>query len=404
MTGDPQPDPLLLPEETRVIHIGPPKTGTTYLQSAFHSCRAAVAEQGVHYAGRTRQPTAAVQAVLGNQSPNTGEVPAIGQWQGLVREVRRSKKRRVVISSEFLADAKPEAIETIVRDLGSDRVHVVVTLRPLARIIPSQWQQFIQSGVRKPLDAWLDAIFNDPLKVTPTFWRRHRHDELIARWADIVGPDNVTVIALDDRDHAMVTRVFERLVGLREGTLVADQDLSNRSMTMPEIEVVRAFNEQYSAEGLGRPLHTMIMRFGAATYMKSRPPNPDEARVEAPQWALDRAGEVAREMVDAIVASGVRIVGDPERLTEVPTSQLGNDPRPEVEISPQTAAVAAMGVLISSGLARGDHRVPNTRAARVAVEPIALVRVPTLQLLVVLWRRTRAAAERRTHALFRRNA
>jgi hypothetical protein len=404
MTGDPKPDSLLLPEGTRLVHIGPPKTGTTYLQSAFHSCRAAAAAQGVHYAGPTRQPTAAVQAVLGNQSPNTGDVPGLNQWHALVREVKRSRKRRVVISSEFFADAQPEAIETVAHDLGGDRVHVVVTLRPLARIIPSQWQQFIQSGVRKPFDPWLDAIFNDPSKVTPTFWRRHRHDELIARWANVVGQENVTVVALDDRDHAMVTRVFERLVGLREGTLVADQDLSNRSMTMPEVEVVRAFNEQYTAEGLGRPLHTQIMRFGAASYMKARPPAPDEPRVEAPQWALDRAGEVAREMVDAIVASGVRIVGDPERLTQVPTSELGNDPRPEVEISPRTAAVAAMGVLISSGLARGDHGIPNTRAARVAVEPLALVRVPTLQLLVVLWRRTRASIERKTHALFRRNA
>jgi hypothetical protein len=402
MTDGPGSGSWLLPEGTRLVHIGPPKTGTTYLQSAFHSCRASVAAQGVHYAGPGRQPTAAVQAVLGTASPNTGEIPSRRLWHRLVGEIERAREPRIVISSEFLADAKPEAIRTVIDDLGGDRVHIVVTLRPLAKILPSQWQQFVQSGAQKPFDDWLDAIFNDPSKVTPTFWRRHRHDALIARWAEAAGPSNVTVVALDDRDHTMVTRVFERLVGLSEGTLVADDDLTNRSMTMAEIEVVRAFNQGYFAEGLGRPLHTQVMRFGAASYMKARSPDPAEPRVEAPQWALDRAAVVAREMVDAIVASGVRIIGDPERLTQTQTSGLPAGPRPEVTISPQTAATASMGVLVASGLARGRASRSGRRAKRIASEPLALVRVPTYQLLGVLWHRTRAVVERRTHGLLHR--
>lgn len=404
MTHEPRGESWLLPVGTRLLHIGPPKTGTTYIQGAFHANRRAVAEQGVLYAGPTRQPTSAVQAVLGTANPGTGEVPPMRRWHGLVNEVRRAKQARVVISSEFLADAAPDAIRTIIRDLDPDRVHVLVTLRPLARIIPSQWQQFIQSGGRKPFDEWLDAIFNDPSKVTPTFWRRHRHDALVARWADVVGPERVTVVALDDEDHGMVTRVFEDLVGLRPGTLVPDEDLSNRSMTMPEIEVVRAFNQRYFAEGLSRPLHTQVMRFGAASYMKARPAATGEPRVEAPHWALVRAGELAREMVDAIAESGVRIIGDPRSLTVVPTTRAGDGPRPPSAVAPDTAATAVMGVLVASGLARGSTSVPNTRAARVTGEPLALVRVPTYQLFGVVWHRTRAAIGRWTHAALHRGS
>ena len=261
MTG---PADLLLPEGTRLIHIGPPKTGTTYLQGAFHRNREAVSAQGVHYAGATRQPIAAIQAVMGKSSPNTGETPSMKQWRSLVNEVAHAPQSRVVVSSEFLAEAKPAMIKTIIEELGGDRAHVVVTLRPLARILPSQWQQFVQSGQRMPFNDWLDAVFNDPSRITPTFWRRHRHDRLVARWAEVVGPQNVTAIALDERDHGMVLRVFEQLVGLRAGTLIAEEDLSNRSMTLSEVEVVRAFNEQFFSEGLSRPLHTKVMRFGAA--------------------------------------------------------------------------------------------------------------------------------------------
>ena len=51
----------------------------------------------------------------------------------------------MVLSSEFFADASPEAIRRVVGELDPAKVQVVVTLRPLARIIPSQWQQCVQN-------------------------------------------------------------------------------------------------------------------------------------------------------------------------------------------------------------------------------------------------------------------
>jgi hypothetical protein len=37
---------------------------------------------------------------------------------------------------------------------------VVVTLRPLARILPSQWQQYLQNGYCMPYLEWLDGILS----------------------------------------------------------------------------------------------------------------------------------------------------------------------------------------------------------------------------------------------------
>ena len=403
---DPTPDldPLVLPEGTLLVHIGPPKTGTTALQGAFHAARSAASAQGVHYAGRQRHSISAVQAVIGKNGFYTGDTPPpISGWRKLAQEATHSDAKRVVLSSEFFADAPPEAIRTIVSDLGGTRVHVVVTLRPLTRIIPSQWQQYIQSNFRISFDDWLEAIFNkEPGNVTPSFWYRHRHDQLIARWAEVVGYDRMTVVALDDKDHDFVLRAFERLTGLSEGTLEAAPDAANRSLTMPETEAVRAFNVAFREEGLSRPLHSRVMNFGAARYMKKATPPADALRVEAPQWALDRAGVVAREMVDAIAATGVRVVGDLEALAEVPTSHLAGDHQPVITVPPSVAATMAMGVLYSSGLAResgakgGDPKAWR-KAATVPIrgEPIELVRVPTRELFGVLVRRGTASIQRR---------
>ncbi len=397
-----EPAASLLPEGTRLVHIGPPKTGTTTLQGAFHGGRAAISSQGVHYAGPTRQPMSAVLAVMGDPAPGTGKVPSMAKWKLLSGEIKRAGDQRVLLSSERLSHARSDAIRKIVDDLGPRPVHVVATLRPLAKVIPSQWQQSVQTGLQLSYDDFLHQIFDEPdNRRVRAFWHRHRHDELVARWADVVGPDNVTVIALDERDHSMVLRVFEQLLGLRDGTLVADGDRTNRSMTLPEAEVVRAFNRQFFAEGLSRPLHTKVMRFGASAHIKSREPSSDEPRIETPQWALDRAGTLADEMVAALQASGVRIVGDPERLRPAMTSPLGDGTQPAPRISPEVAATATMGILLASGMARtatgkGDY-VP-----RPSVEPIALARISTVQVSAVLTRRIRAAFVARARRLLGR--
>lgn len=402
--------PLLLPEGTRLVHIGPHKTGTSSVQAAFHEARAATDARGVHYAGRRRHSAVAVQAVAGRPGFFTdGEPASMSQWRGLVSDVRRAKRKRVVISSEFFADAPPDTVARIVNDLGGERVHIVVTLRPLARIVPSQWQQYVQSGMRTSYEQWLDAMFNKPPgSLTPSFWRRHRHDELIARWADVVGPDRVTVIIVDDRDHAMVLRVFERLTGLPEGILVAPDDRTNRSLTLPEIEAVRAFNVQFKAEGFSKPLMSKVMTFGAANYLKSREPAPGEARVETPQWAFDRIGEIAREMVESISALNVRVVGDLGSLAAVPASGIDGD-QPASGIPPDVAASMAMGVLLSSGLARSDRRSPTRAGKRASpglplfAEPLETTRIPSDQLIGIVLGRFRTAIARRWQRLIHRN-
>jgi hypothetical protein len=405
---------LLVPEGTRLVHIGPHKTGTTSLQAAFHTRRTALAANRVRYAGRNSQVVLPVMAVMGRtHMPYGPNPPPMRYWHELVREVERATEPRVVISSEFFSEASPADIKRIVDDFDPARVHIVVTLRPLARIVASQWQQFVQAGTQTSFDDWLVALFDHPeTGQASMFWRRHRHDELIARWAAVVGPSNVTAIALDDRDHAMVLRVFEGLTGLPSGTLVTPVDRTNRSLTQAEVEAVRAFNRRAADETLAKPLLARLMRSGAAIYLKEREPAPDEPRIETPQWALDRAGEVAREMVDRIAASGVRVVGDLESMAQVPRGSGYSDRPGQTVIPPIVAARTAVGIMLSAGIAAGSRATTGSNGsaaadfapdvAAIPAQPApaaALARVPTRQIGGVIVRRGRVAVQRRLHRL-----
>ena len=394
----------LLPTGTRLIHIGPSKTGTTSLQAAMWAGREAMLAQGVRYAGNSRHSGYAARAVVGLRSPysDEGAPPAIRHWEELVRDIRLANEPRLLLSSEFLAGARPDTIRRIVDDLDPERVHIAVTLRPLARMLSSRWQQTIQVGETIGYEAWLDDLFNRPADAPEAgMWLRHRHDRLVARWADVVGIDRVTVVIVDDRDHDQVLRAFEALLGLSDGTLKLQQDLENRSLTLAEVEAMRAFNADFRAAGLNRRLYMRVVRLGVASQMKRRVPAPDEPRVATPPWAMDRAGEISREVVAGLAASGVRVLGDLSRLVEVPPSKLEGDRVPASMSTPAIAASMSIGVLIAGGFARRAATV-DTDEDDVASEWPELARVSTHRVARTIYRRVRGSVRVRYRSARRR--
>jgi len=360
MATHPHDAGVLLPPGTRLVHIGPPKTGTTSLQVAFHNARPSLEAQGVHYAGRSRHSMNAALAVTGRRWPGETRPPSIRAWHAVAREVRSSRMARVVLSSEVLSYASPDDVRRIVDDLGGSSIHVVVTLRPVARLLPSYWQQGIQNGSALSLDRWLESVFTRTNRNADSL---RRHDRLIARWADVVGTANVTAVVIDEADHATVFRAFEAMLGLDARTLDLDRS-ANRSLTLPEIELLREFNRAFSELDLDPKLHARFVRGGATQVLKQRDPSPAEPRLELPAWAADTVRTISGEIVDGIRGSGVRVVGDLESLTHVPESTAGTRGDADITIPPEVAARLALGILVARGATKSDGRGPRMLARR----------------------------------------
>jgi hypothetical protein len=384
---DPAPAHVRLPEGAVLIHIGPPKTGTTALQASLFDARDALAGQGVHHAGGTRNPTRAVEAAIG-KTPLGGDRPRnIREWQALAREISRARGQRVVLSSEFLASADPSAIRAIVNDLGPDRVHVVVTLRPLAKIIPSTWQMVVRSGVRLRFDAWLRhllPVVGEP--GTKRFWFIHRHDELIERWASVVGLDRVTAVVVDDSDRTMLLRIFEQFLGLEPGTLHLVSGASNRSLTLEEAETVRALNVAFTGAGHEASLHARAVSEAAALFQEYRP-LPEDHPIRLPDWTLEPIGHRIEEIVAGIRATGVEVLGDLDTLRWLPTPE-GSEQDLAPDVPPEDAARLALGVAAVGGLLRQGGR----RSAEEVEHAVS--GVGNTQLLATVAARTRVAIAR----------
>ena len=215
----------------------------------------------------------------------------------------------------------------------------------------------------------------------------------------------MTVVIVDESDHDALLRNFEELLGLTTGTLVPQRDASNRSMTLEEIEAVRAFNEQYFAEHFSKALHYKLMARGAALHLKIRKPASAEERLITPTWAIQKANEYGSDVAESIKHLGATVVGDLGALVvPVAPGEPGVSRVSSVKgITPEVAARMAMGVLLASGRARGERGVGKGRFGPTWSEPQELFRISTLELLGAFVRRIWAGGAEKIAGLFERH-
>jgi hypothetical protein len=363
-------NPAPLPPGTRLLHVGPHKTGTTAIQGALFAARQRMPEHGAAFPAHTRHPMEAALAACARPAMMGDTVPTDRHWRRLLDRVAATGGLTSVISSEFFADAHGDGtIARIVEQLGGDRVHVLVTLRPLVKIMPSQWQQYVQNGLRMGYADWLEHMLRRPPyeKPNPSFWHRHRHDRLVERWARAVGPGRVTVVVVDDRDRGGLLRTFEALLGLPENLLRPVPDATNRSLTLAETEMLRNLNVEFRGNGLPDELYSRLVRGGAVLHMKNAcPPEPGDVKIVTPRWAVERAAGIGAESAERIAALGVRVLGDRALLSAVPEQPQSGQVEPR--IAPEVAASALYGALAAAAgqaSVRTVQQTPSRELVRV---------------------------------------
>ena len=362
---------LLLPEGTRLLHIGPHKTGTTSLQNSIRANREEILRQGVFYGapeGKLASNRIA-RSLLKMSFKRPDEIPGYEEWEDQVARVRSTTAKRVIVSGEEFSNCETKEIKTLIRDLDKERVHVVVTVRPLAKVLPSQWQLDLQGSFAiGSFDDWLQWTLKPSglrglavaLKIPHPFWFRHRHDQLVNRWARAVGHRRVTVVVADDRDHRVLLRAFEGMLGLTDGTLLPVDGKSNPSLSAEEIAIILRMRQILSQRKLifaERVRSRQIQR----RLLAQRPRRSTDAKIVIPEWAVESVREASQKIHDGLLASGVRIIGDPSLLLEANVPKPGAMPLDVDEI--ENAAQRMVAELEADGkLQQGQSETSATRA------------------------------------------
>ena len=139
------------------LHIGLPKTGTTYLQEALWLNRDRLAERGLYLPGARRQHLLASLEL--REDPGLANRPRHIEhpWTHLTDLVRtrlRKKGGDALISHEFFASATPAQVERAREAFPDAELHVVLTARPTVDLFTSRWQEWVKNGNHLPIDSY----------------------------------------------------------------------------------------------------------------------------------------------------------------------------------------------------------------------------------------------------------
>lgn len=296
------------------------------------------------YAGRTARARRPGWAVIG-VTPRGRRPAEIDEWHELVDEVRSAGELRVCVSTEDLARVGPEIAGRVVEDLGADRVRVLTVVRRLDRLLPSQWQQRVQSFKTDDFDEYLHAVLDpDGPEGHPgrrAFWASHDVAKVLGTWAGTAGAAHVVAVVADEDDRAQLPRTFEQLLGLPAG-LLQETGGANPSLSHNAVEMVRRLNVLAEERDWPDEVYGRVVR-EAAHAMKAAGRSPHDAAVpRLPAWAAGRVQELSDRRAEALRSSGVTVVGDPDSLRAV---EAEGDPAPVETIAIDTVVRAVAGVV-----------------------------------------------------------
>ena len=138
------------------LHLGLQKTGTSYLQGVLDANAAVLADQGLDLLPRTRREAFELMLVV-RQRFNADRDPsrAADALDRFAADLASAPGDRALVSQESLAAARPAQVRRLLAACGDREVHVVLTVRDLARQLPSSWQQELKSG---KTEAWPDYL------------------------------------------------------------------------------------------------------------------------------------------------------------------------------------------------------------------------------------------------------
>lgn len=340
---------------TRVyLHIGLPKTATTYLQTILWNNREVLEDQKLRLPGAERRAHLWASRII-REDPMVEQASDLrkGTWDRLRNEIAEWPGD-AIISHEFFAAASQEQAARMVADLAPAEVHLVVTGREPLGLFTASWQESLKNRETTSME---DYARTESAQSTSIWnWRTLDIHRVLERWSPAFPPEHVHVLPLPGRDapRREIWNRFARLVGIDPDSVDLTQTFPNASMGVVEAETLRRMNHHLGSFSSAIDRGTYIRSFIADERLVPRQGEPF--------WPpADRIAEIrerGRSAVDYIAASGFDVIGDLDALLvpeEIP-------PRREPE-SVTDSEVAEVAVELAARLLHDVRDLRHERRA-----------------------------------------
>jgi len=350
------------------LHVGAPKTGTTYLQDRLARNRGELARHGVHYpmgAGGTMFEAA---IDLLDMSWGGQREAARGEWDSLMARVRRANGTAIV-SHEILAAAKPAQVKHVMSALVDAEVHLVYSARDLARQIPAEWQEGVKHRRKRSFARFLADVQSAPRRGSQMwFWRVQGLPDVLSRWSRNLPPAHVHLVTVPQhgapRDE--LWRRYCQAFAIDEAWAPDQSPRENLSIGVAEATLIRRLNRRLrNSDSLENDAYRRLVRELVVHQTLAQREN--MARATLPPEAYPWAEEVAEEWIEWAEGAGIDVIGDLQDLRPVLLEGEWVDPdrpRPGQMVD---AALDVIEALLGAAAAESEPFVtPTKKIARLA--------------------------------------
>lgn len=302
------------------VHVGLPKTGTTHLQDRLWVNRDLALEQAdLLYPGITMEDHFHAAAHLQPERYLDWATPErAGAWPRMLAQMK-AWPGKSVISHELYANAKPEHIAKLLDDLAfADEVHVILTVRDLARQLPSVWQENVKNQRPASFDDFLASVARyrdaDPVSdgwVEEPFWEFQDYPAVVRKWSAMLPPERIHLVTVPAPGTAAggdgLWERFCAVLDVDPATMPKTGERHNSSLSAAQTEFLRRLNGRIQPKDIDWWRYEWIVkrRFIGDALRNTGSGKPLGLTADQRVWA---AGE-SEKLIDAVRDSHCSITG-----------------------------------------------------------------------------------------------
>jgi hypothetical protein len=216
-----------------LIHIGPHKTGTTYLQRSFAQLRPALRARGIDYPddwGGADGHHRLVEQLWAND---------LAAAQAAFDRLHRGEAATVLLSSETLAYLGDDDVARLHAMLRGQPATIIFYARRWSELLPSSWREMVKHGSLLTLPEFVLSCLGDPAASEVI-----NFDRVLGRWGSVFGADVLRVAsysAVLDAGQDLLTHFASRFLDWPDMPETGVGRV-NESLHMVDCEIIRSLN------------------------------------------------------------------------------------------------------------------------------------------------------------------
>lgn len=245
-----------------IIHIGPHKTGSTYIQKTLFDNKTRLKEVGIEYSEILKKGHIAHH--------DLAEKFYTKQYDRAIEILTdiKSTNLDILISSENFDRLDAEDVNILAQAIKGYRVEIIFFKRRLDDLLVSNWQESVKHG---GVESWSKYFFRHLLK--PFSSEVLNNSKTIDLYINEFGKEKIQIIDFDNakKSGEDICDLFFETINAPKLKGVGSRSSVNTSLPYSYIEIIRVLNVLYIQKNMKSPHHFLREHFLA--FMKKNNKN-----------------------------------------------------------------------------------------------------------------------------------